>query len=243
MTKIYQALEQANREQFSENRAIEAVLPVRDQIPPPSPETASRVEGLYHAVCTALPGDGCRVVEFVSPHAGAGVTTLLAEFARTAEKTSNGSVLVLDANTGPQSVCSGFGLIPGIGIHEAVRDGRPLDDALVQHGKSNLFGAVVTREAGSAAQLDAPAFRNAVHSLRDRFDFILVEAPPALESALAYAMGSICDGVVLLVEAEKTRWQVAESVAENLKKNGGNVLGVVLNKRRYHVPGFIYKHL
>jgi len=243
MTKIYQALEQANREQFKENRPIEAVLPTRDKPAPTSPETSSRVEGLYHAVCTALPGDECRVVEFVAPHAGAGVTTMLSEFARIAEKTTTGSVLVLDANLGPQSVCSGFGLIPAVGIHEVVRDGLPLEDALVQYGTSNLYGAAVTREAGSSAQLDAPAFRAAIDSLRDQFDFILVEAPPALESALAYAMGSICDGVVMLVEAEKTRWQVAESVAENLRKNGGNVLGVVLNKRRYHVPGFIYKHL
>jgi len=36
-------------------------------------------------------------------------------------------------------------------------------------------------------------------------------------------------------------------VAENLKtkilNSGGNILGLVFNKRRYYIPGFLYKRL
>jgi Mrp family chromosome partitioning ATPase len=51
------------------------------------------------------------------------------------------------------------------------------------------------------------------------------------------------DGVVLVVEADKTRWPVAQSVKERIIQHGGNVLGMVLNKRRYYIPGFIYNRL
>jgi capsular exopolysaccharide synthesis family protein len=50
-------------------------------------------------------------------------------------------------------------------------------------------------------------------------------------------------GVVLVVQAEKTRWEVAQSAKARLEKAGANILGVVLNDRRYHIPEWIYKRL
>ena len=51
------------------------------------------------------------------------------------------------------------------------------------------------------------------------------------------------DGVVLVLEAEKTRWQVADKARESIENHGGKVLGVVLNKRRYYIPDFIYSRI
>ena len=51
------------------------------------------------------------------------------------------------------------------------------------------------------------------------------------------------DGVVLVVESEKTRWEVAESARKWIKSGNGNVLGVVLNKRKYHIPNWLYRRL
>jgi len=51
------------------------------------------------------------------------------------------------------------------------------------------------------------------------------------------------DGIVLVVEAEKTRWPVVESVKERITRSGGKILGIVFNKRRYHIPKWIYKTL
>jgi hypothetical protein len=33
------------------------------------------------------------------------------------------------------------------------------------------------------------------------------------------------------------------AVKEKIVKHGGNVLGIVFNKRRYYIPQFIYRHL
>jgi Mrp family chromosome partitioning ATPase len=51
------------------------------------------------------------------------------------------------------------------------------------------------------------------------------------------------DGVVLVLAAEDTRWPVAERVKESIERSGGRVLGIVLNKRRYHIPPCIYRRL
>jgi Mrp family chromosome partitioning ATPase len=46
-----------------------------------------------------------------------------------------------------------------------------------------------------------------------------------------------------VIEAGKTRKQVALRAKEDLEQAGGNLLGVVMNKRKYHIPDWIYKRL
>jgi Mrp family chromosome partitioning ATPase len=57
------------------------------------------------------------------------------------------------------------------------------------------------------------------------------------------AIVSKVDGIILVLDAEKTKWRVARHVRERIEIAGGNILGVVFNKRRYHIPQFIYKYL
>lgn len=246
MTKIYQALEQANRDRSKEDHRAEAVAVVPPQPKvqgPTSFEMSARIEGLYHAVCSMLPSDRGRIIEFISPHRGAGVTTLISEFAQIADRSFGRSVLVLDAEGHAGSICGQFGLKPSIGLHEVLNDNLPLEDALVHSGMSHIYLGVLSTTGTPHARIESPAFQDAMDRFRADFDFVLIEAPPALESPVGAALGRIADGILLVLEAEKTRWQVAENVQEILKNGGGNVLGVVLNKRRYHVPNFIYQRL
>jgi Mrp family chromosome partitioning ATPase len=46
-------------------------------------------------------------------------------------------------------------------------------------------------------------------------------------------MAKALDGVVLVVEAERTRAAAVQATQRTIKMHGGNVLGVVLNKCRY----------
>jgi Mrp family chromosome partitioning ATPase len=50
-------------------------------------------------------------------------------------------------------------------------------------------------------------------------------------------------GTVMIVESEKTRWQVAEKIKSNIEKIGGKVIGIFVNKRKHYIPQFIYKFL
>jgi len=78
--------------------------------------------------------------------------------------------------------------------------------------------------------------------LRERFELVVIDLPQAVFSN-GPSIASLVDGVVIVVEAEKTRWQVALSMKETIIKSGGTVLGVVFNKRRLYIPQFIYNRL
>jgi len=59
----------------------------------------------------------------------------------------------------------------------------------------------------------------------------------------ALAIASSVDGVILVVEAEETKWRTAGYVREQIDAVGGRILGIVFNKRRFYIPQSIYKHL
>ena len=51
------------------------------------------------------------------------------------------------------------------------------------------------------------------------------------------------DQVILVVRAHRTKRQVVEHAKDEITKHGGKLLGVVLNRRRFFIPDFIYKRL
>ncbi|MBC7906321.1 MAG: hypothetical protein H7Y60_06175 [Rhodospirillaceae bacterium] len=79
--------------------------------------------------------------------------------------------------------------------------------------------------------------------LAERADLIILDTPPVLSSPLAQALAPTVDGVILVVEAERTRTEVARAAQQALTMAGATILGVVLNKRRYHVPKRVYERL
>ena len=91
--------------------------------------------------------------------------------------------------------------------------------------------------------VDSPYTEKQLDLLRKNFDLILVDTAAANESSDSIALPRKVDGVVMIVEAEKTRWQVARDVKEGIEKQGGRILGVVLNGRRHHIPERIYYRL
>jgi capsular exopolysaccharide synthesis family protein len=66
-------------------------------------------------------------------------------------------------------------------------------------------------------------------SVREEFDYVLIDAPPVLLVSDAAIMAKQGDGVLLVLDAQKTRkWALQESI-RNLEAIGANVLGTVVN--------------
>jgi protein-tyrosine kinase len=59
------------------------------------------------------------------------------------------------------------------------------------------------------------------------FDWILLDSPPALAVHDASFLADICDGVLFVVQAGSTNFEVAERASAGFRKR--NLLGIVLN--------------
>jgi len=79
--------------------------------------------------------------------------------------------------------------------------------------------------------------------LRQQFDFILMDVPALNQYADAAAVAKLCDGIIMVLEANSTRREAARKMAESLQLTKTPILGAVLNKRTFPVPESLYHRL
>lgn len=82
-----------------------------------------------------------------------------------------------------------------------------------------------------------------LQTLRFAFDYILLDCPALSISDEAAMLASKIDGVIIVVEADRTRREQIQNTKQAIETADGNLLGLVLNKRQYTVPGWIYNRL
>ena len=73
-------------------------------------------------------------------------------------------------------------------------------------------------------------FREVIETVSDRFDVVILDAPPVLGMADVLLMLDACEDVVLVVEAGKTRTAVVRNALSRLTTGKAHILGVALAK-------------
>jgi len=91
-----------------------------------------------------------------------------------------------------------------------------------------------------AELLGSQRMRSLIQQLKDHADMVLFDGPPSLAVTDAALLANQVDGVLLVMEAGKTRREVAQRAKEDLSKVGANLIGVVLNKVPYKGGGGYY---
>jgi len=131
---------------------------------------------------------------------------------------------------------NGLDLVPNQ-ERSALRDSsRRLSNELWLMSRSVFFGE---HESGwSGAWL-----RDRLAELRQRYDYSVIYGPPAGTCSEAALLASLCDGMVLVVEADSTRRVAAQKVKEKLHSANARLLGAVLSERTFPIPDAIYRRL
>jgi Mrp family chromosome partitioning ATPase len=85
--------------------------------------------------------------------------------------------------------------------------------------------------------------RDCIDLLRNGFDYSLIDCPCLKNSGDLLSIAPFVDGVILVVEANRTRREEIRHAEQTIETAAGKVLGHVLNKRTYLIPGWIYRRL
>jgi Mrp family chromosome partitioning ATPase len=86
-------------------------------------------------------------------------------------------------------------------------------------------------------------FRERFEELRATFDYILISAPALDRETEATLIGQLADGVVLIVEAHRSRRETVRRVKEQLEIARVQLLGAVLDQREFPIPEKLYRKL
>ena len=80
-----------------------------------------------------------------------------------------------------------------------------------------------------------------INELKSHADWILFDSPAIHKYSDAALLANEMDGVIIVVQAEKTKWEVAQRARDIITKGNVQILGAVLNKKQFHIPALLYK--
>lgn len=198
------------------------------------------VQDLMARVDAAFPPGRPRLIGFIASGPGEGTSTVAHAYALGAATQLRRRVLLLDAGSDqlapPQGgVGSLLGMLTALAEH---RSNHPRDGRRAAREPAFVPG---TPEGLSLWELLPRT--ELWYSLREGYDEIVLDLPSAAGSRLGLAVAPYCDGVAVVVQAERTRAPVAENLVGHLRAVRARVLGAVMNRRRFYLPARIYRLL
>jgi protein-tyrosine kinase len=216
---------------------------------------------LYRTILQTAPETaGGHVIEVISARPGEGVSTVVRILAEVAAGIDGARVLICNATAmrvamtssvplatlseGP-TITSDFNQVFEWMPSASSQGSRWASKSVGLTRNPSGFALTSVAKSGRESEVAIRVDRlDAVFAaLRREFDVIVIDAGAASEGALGLALAKKADGVLLVVEADRTRVRVAANAKREIEANGGQVLGVVFNKRRYRMPRFIYRWL
>jgi hypothetical protein len=82
---------------------------------------------------------------------------------------------------------------------------------------------------------------NCISLLRSQFAYVLIDCPSLRTSADVLGIAPLVDGIVLVVEANRTQPHQILHAERQIETAGGVIRGHILNKRKYFVPNWLYR--
>lgn len=178
-------------------------------------------------------------VQLIATRNGEGVSTLVRDLCLVAAGSGGMRTLLLSAEAPgrhasdwPRSL---YGMPSGL---REIADG-PSDLEMLRVGATPL---VIAAPLGGVA-LQPPAWLALIRALRPQFDMVIADSPALERSFTGIVLAPHMDATVLVVAAESTRASAVRTLRDRLAEVGSNTAGVILNKRRFHVPQAAYERL
>ncbi len=172
---------------------------------------------------------GVRVIAVTSAAAGDGKTLTAVNLAAVLARSPGARILLIDADLRHPSVAKRFGITADESWTDAAgRSGAGVLDRVVP--VTTGLDVLVANESPSDPYdiLRSAAFQNLVAEARRRYDYVILDTPPAIPVPDSALLGKTVDGYLLVVAANLTpRALVREALSQF---DPGAVVGLIFNR-------------
>ena len=248
MGKTHEALERAEKEykqtltesSHGPEKTVAAKKPGQFHMPAPS----DLFQEVKTKLVTCFPLGSVKMIMFTGTAHGNGCTTIAASFANTMAQYCRFNVLLIDANLRSPRLHEVFNMEHNQGLSDLLTNEEEKSSLFKKVGHGNLYLIPCgKKESEPLAIFESDRFDKTLKLMREKFDYVILDAPPVSGYAETKVMGKKVDGVILVIESGKTRKQVATRAKQELEDAGVKILGVILNRRKHYIPEWIYKRL
>ena len=140
------------------------------------------------------------------------------------------TVLLIDADLRRPSCTKYLGLVAESGLTECLTKGLDVGEALLKTDVGKLSILPAGSVASNPAELfSSKAMHNLLMEIKHRYTdrFVIIDTPPVLPFAETRTMGTIVDGILLVIKESLSSRENIQDSLDGLR--GSNVLGAVYN--------------
>lgn len=200
----------------------------------------AELAGVAGNLLSAAKGREIKTIFVTSSRNAEGKTTAAIAIAQSLAANGRNKVLLVDANMRAPRIHELFEVAGSPGLTDLLLGSS--DDSQVM--RDTEYGGLTVLPYGSGSSA-AEAFKpeplsRGLANLKGKFDYVVCDGDSVISSPDASVLAKQFDGIAVVVECQKTKWEVLQAATEKIENIGGNVLGVILNKRRFYIPRGLY---
>jgi protein-tyrosine kinase len=209
------------------NAELDTKTVVDEHMMPSSREQYRRLAAAFHQ---AQQSNGYKVAMIASAVAGEGKSLTAANLALTLSESYRRNVLLIDADLRRPSQHSIFQVSGAPGLSEGLISVE--EPKLPLHRLSSRLTVLPAGRPTSdpIGAITSERMRRLVEEAREVFDWVIIDTPPIGLLTDAALLASMADGVVLVVKAESTPFDLVNRAVDALGRQ--RLMGVVLNRAR-----------
>ena len=173
---------------------------------------------LYQNISSLLPDVSRPVVMFIGSQSNEGTSTVARQLAKTASLRLGKAVLLIDLDRSRPEFQVFVDVVPECELEDVIKTDKPVEKSFCQVEDTSLYVMPLFQQSSlNPKTIDSAKNAAFWESLRGRFDMIILDTPATLfPDGLALVRQT--DGVVLVVEAERTRWPSHRASRKRLSK-------------------------
>jgi succinoglycan biosynthesis transport protein ExoP len=218
---------------LEKKKGTPGAAPQIELVPHERPRTL--ISESYRSLRTALLLSSARELKLVavtSAMAGEGKTATASNLAVVLAQLGR-PLLIMDCDLRKPRLHQVFKVSNRIGLVNQLTGTADLDAVIVPTEVPNLWVLPSGPTPPNPSELLASErLRELLRTLRGRFDYVIIDTPPALAVTDSTLVGALADGVVLTLRSHKVTREEARLVRDRLRQADIKILGAVLNRYR-----------
>ena len=171
-----------------------------------------------------------------------GVTTTAISYASGLARFNNSKVLIIDANIRTPRIGEVFDVEDNNGLVDIIggRDKNVIRKTNIE--KSQIYYITTGKKFVDPHSIyESNDFDYLLKQCKNNFDYLIIDTPPIGIFAETRILCNKVDGIILVIEWGKTNKQVALKAKKEIEESGGRILGIVVNRRKYYIPEWLYR--
>jgi capsular exopolysaccharide synthesis family protein len=207
----------------------------------PTSATSEAYRTLRTNLIYSLVDEPPKVIVLTSPGPGEGKSTTCANLGVVLAQAGK-EVLIVDCDFRKPVMHKFFGMRNLLGVVDVLAGEHTLQEVTKQPVGGLTVMPVGHIPPNPTELLGTQRFKRFLTGVRQTYDYVLIDAPPAGIVSDAAILASQSDGVLLVLDAQKSRKRSVWQAMRSLETVGANVLGTVMNNVRVSNEDYHYRY-